>query len=125
RPSGLGRRADVEGEPSLCNALLLSEPGAEFARLWRERIDGAFDGASWSAHSTLLPARLHAEHPGLARVEPQRSFYPVMWSRDDLRRLVGEDDPSLLDGAYSVHLWAHRWWSRRRRGSSGLDSRPL
>jgi hypothetical protein len=118
----LGREADVDGEPSLCNALLIAEPGAAFTQLWRERIEEAFDGASWSAHSTLLPARLHAAHPELARVEPARSFYPVMWSREGFRRLFEEDDPAALDGAYSLHLWAHLWWARRRRDFSGFHA---
>jgi hypothetical protein len=117
-PFVLGREADVEGEPSLCNALLMATPGADFARLWHGRIDGAFDGASWSAHSTLLPARLHAAHPELAHVEPPRSFYPHMWSADGLRTLFEEDDPASLEGAYSTHLWAHLWWSSRRRDFS-------
>lgn len=63
QPFVLGWEGDVvpaTGEaprPSLCNALIMAEPGAAFGRLWLEEMRAAFDG-SWSAHSTPLPERL-------------------------------------------------------------------
>lgn len=117
----IGREDDVDGIPSLCNALLLARPGAAFTTRWLDELDGAFDG-SWSNHSTLLPARLHAAAPELAHVEPTRSFYPVMWRSRDLEALWECDEPQLLDGAYSVHLWAHLWWARRRRDFVGFHA---
>ncbi|MEZ0216547.1 MAG: glycosyltransferase, partial [Rariglobus sp.] len=35
---------------SLCNALMMAEPGSAFARIWLERMPAALDG-SWSNHS--------------------------------------------------------------------------
>ena len=48
-PAVIGREADVRDEygrmrGALSNALLMSAPGGEFVRVWRERIAGAFDG---------------------------------------------------------------------------------
>lgn len=115
----LGREADFLHEPgsavrkeSLCNALIMAEPNAPFVRRWRDSTPAAF-GQGWSAHSCQLAARLRWEHPDEVHVEPERSFYPYMWTPPDLARLLTEchDD---WDGVYSVHLWNHLWWSRHR-----------
>ena len=59
----LGREDDVRDEvtgvvhPSLCNALLLSEPHSLFAVTWRRTVADALNG-TWSNHSTLLPYEL-------------------------------------------------------------------
>lgn len=99
-------------ETSLCNAMIFAEPGAPFVRRWLEEMPAAFDG-SWSNHSCQLAARLHARHPEEVHVEPARTFYPYMWTPEQLRRLF-EEDHSDWRGACSVHLWAHLWWDRRR-----------
>jgi hypothetical protein len=126
KPFVIGREADVvqrRGEPAtpaLCNALLMAESGSLFAQMWLERMPKAFDG-SWSAHSTELPQLLHSRHPELVHVEPQTSFYPYMWTRtgiaDMLERLVPQPDD-----AYSMHLWSHLWWRRRRRDFSSFHA---
>ena len=124
-PFVLGREDDVrlatgEFRPSLCNALIMSEPGAAFARLWRDRMEAAFDG-TWSQHSTVLPAALAAEHPTLIHVEPAHTFYPFMWTREDLHRLLVADAP-VADDATSIHLWAHLWWDESRRDFSDFHA---
>lgn len=125
----LGREGDVvcqttgERRRSLCNALILSEPGAPFGRLWRAAMDEAFDG-SWSNHSTLLPQRLAEAHPGLLHVEPERSFYPHPWTRVGIRTMLEGCDPD-FEGVYSMHLWSHLWWSRWRRGFSTFHAGRL
>ncbi len=125
----LGREDDVPCDgtataaPSLCNALIMAERGAEFARLWRARMAAAFDG-SWSRHSTLLPRVLADEHPALIHVEPAPTFYPYMWTRDDLHRLLEARETVGAEVA-SVHLWAHLWWSKTRRDFSALHAGML
>jgi hypothetical protein len=122
----LGREDDLRQEagrevlPSLCNAFIMAEPGAPFLRLWSEAMAGSFDG-SWSEHSTLLPQRLASLHPELIHIEPSRSFYPFMWSRDGLRRLLVEREAD-LSGVLSVHLWAHLWWEERRKDFSEVHA---
>jgi hypothetical protein len=96
-------------QDSLCNALMLAEPGSAFARIWLERMPAALDG-SWSNHSCQLAERLRAEFPCLVHVEPSVSFYPYMWTRPALRALLEENHP-LPPGAFSIHLWAHMWWA--------------
>jgi hypothetical protein len=129
KPFVIGREADVvqrrgqPATPALCNALLMAESGSLFAQMWLERMPKAFDG-SWSAHSTELPHLLHSHHPELVHVEPQTSFYPYMWTRtgiaDMLERLVPQPDD-----AYSMHLWSHLWWRRRRRDFSSFHASLL
>jgi len=122
----LGREGDIQdavsGElrPSLCNALIMAQPNARFGDLWLERSREAFDG-SWSNHSTLLPYRLSQEHPDWIHVEPPRSFYAYMWTIDDIRALFEGRDTD-WEGAYSIHLWSHLWWSRRRRDFSRVHA---
>jgi hypothetical protein len=121
----LGREDDVvdqrtgEIRPSLCNALILARPGAEFLRLWLDGMADAFDG-SWSNHSTFLPQKLSQQHPELIHVEPSRSFYPFMWTRADLHTLLEGPRPN-LEGAFSIHLWSHLWWEKRRRDFSDIS----
>ena len=126
QPFVLGREADVQcqstGEvrSSVCNAFIMSEPHSEFGRLWRDAMASAFDG-SWSRHSTFLPCDLATAHPELVHLEPSRTFYPYMWTREDLRRLL-EGCEQVGPDVASIHLWAHLWWSERRRDFSDFHA---
>lgn len=129
KPFVLGRERNVIhpktrlASPSLCNALIMAEPGAEFGRQWLEEIERAFDG-TWSEHSCALPHRLAERSPSLIHIEPQNSFYKYMWTRHDLRMLLEENRGDLTD-AYSVHLWSHLWWEENRRDFSPFHARLL
>lgn len=113
---------EVTGErrPSLCNALMLSEPAAEFARTWRERLGGALNG-TWSNHSGFLAQELRGELPGRVRVEPHSSFFPALCTPAGVSALL-QSDRIDLSSSYSVHLWAHVWWDEGRRDFSALHS---
>jgi hypothetical protein len=110
----LGREDQVvhqqtgEIQDSLCNAFIMAEPGAEFAKNWLERMPDAMDG-SWSAHSCQLAHKLSVEYPQHIHIEPPSSFYPFMWTREGVRALLDECHHDWRD-AYSVHLWNHLWW---------------
>lgn len=125
-PFVLGREPDIRDEvtgtmkPSICNAFIMSEPGAEFGRLWLDEMPRAFNG-SWSEHSTLLPHRLAELHPSLVHVEPQRTFYKHLWTRAGLEMLLRGCDRD-FEGVVSMHLWSHLWWSRRRRAFSDFHA---
>jgi glycosyltransferase involved in cell wall biosynthesis len=122
----IGREDDVvcdrtgRARPSLCNALLASEPSAPFAVRWRERLYGAFDG-SWSNHSGLLPWALSEEFPDEVHVEPPRTFYRHGFRPAGVRALLERLDDD-FDGMVSMHLWSHLWWDRRRRDYSHVHA---
>jgi len=129
KPFVLGRENDVYDlaarteRPSLCNAFIMSERGAAFGRLWLERMADAFNG-TWSNHSTLLPFELSRQHPDWIHLEPPRTFYKFMWSREGIRALLeGLDTDN--EGVVSFHLWSHLWWSRRRRDFSDFHGGRL
>lgn len=112
-PFVIGREPDVADElsgerrPSLCNALLLAEPGARFAREWRRRMAGALNG-TWSNHSGFLAQTLSEEMPDAVHVEPEASFFPFPCSAEGLRSLLDGGDAD-TSASYSVHLWEHVW----------------
>src|SRR5262249_41234138 len=126
KPFVLGRERDVQdpntgrSAPSLCNALIMSTPGADFGCLWLKGMEIEFDG-TWINHSTLFPQRLAAQFPALIHVEPQRSFYHFSPSRRDLAVLL-EDCQPIPDGVYSIHLWAHLWWEEHRLDFSSFHA---
>jgi glycosyltransferase involved in cell wall biosynthesis len=105
-----------ERRPSLCNALLMSEPQGAFARAWRERMAGSLDG-SWSNHSGFLSHTLSEHMPDRVRVESQESFFAFPPTVRGLAALLRERH-EIPSEALSVHLWAHLWWERRRRDFS-------
>ena len=104
------------GRSSLCNALLMAEPGAAFARAWRARMAGALDG-TWSNHSGFLARALADAMPDAVHVEPEGTFYPFRSDRSGLAALLLEHHP-VPPTACTVHLWAHLWWDRERRDFS-------
>jgi len=113
----MGRESDVCDEngrwaPSLCNALMMSAPGAEFGRQWLESMAAQFDG-SWSNHSTLFPWRLAQQFPEKIHIEPERSFFHFPPSTVGLISLFDDCQP-IPNGVYSLHLWAHLWWDESR-----------
>jgi hypothetical protein len=127
-PAVIGREADVADEggrlrPSLSNALIMSEPGGEYVRAWRERTAAAFDG-SWSEHSCLLANTLAQELSDAVVIEPQRSFHAFEPTPAGLRSLL-IDPPGELEGIVSAHLMAHLWWNEWRRDFLDLHANMI
>ena len=110
----LGDAASREAGGSLCNAWMMGEPGAPFAREWLARLKETFDG-TWNAHSCLAPYRLSREHPDWIHVEPERSFFYFDYNAPGLRDIFMRRVADLA-GIYSIHLWSHRWWNANLRG---------
>jgi hypothetical protein len=122
----IGREPEMQDEltgelkPSLCNALLMAQPGAEFARVWRARMAGAINGA-WSNHSGFLAQSLSEELPAAVRVEPEPSFFPVPCTPVGIDGLLRDGRPD-LSHSYLVHLWAHVWWNQDRTDFSSYHA---
>ena len=124
---------------SLLNAVMLSRPDSEFAKVWRDLIVESMDG-SWSAHSCELAARLADEHPHAVRVLPCEAFARFPPSPAGLRALLvdpvadrvasagsgGASDGASgrasgggpgapgLDGSFVLHLCEHLWGEEGR-----------
>jgi hypothetical protein len=109
--------------PSLCNAVMFSQPGATFGARWRERMAEVFDG-SWSRHSCDEAARLWRHERDTLRVLPSVYFYRYGSSIAGLRSLLEESDIA-RDDLYSVHLWAHLWWDVSRRDFSDVSAAEI
>lgn len=101
---------------SLCNAWMMGVPDSDFAKLLLARTYDSFDG-TWSAHSTFLPYRLSREHPEWIHIEPQHSFFFYDWTREGISGIFEKSLPK-MDNVYSIHLWSHMWWDRKRIDSS-------
>jgi len=101
--------------PSLCNAVILAAPNAAFVRAWRAQIADAFDG-SWSNHSCALAARLWRENAAPIQVLPADRFFAFPWTIKGMQRLFEHDESRapFMKSVYSIHLWAHLWWSESR-----------
>jgi hypothetical protein len=122
----IGREAPVHHErtgtlkPSLCNAVLMAERGAEFARAWRRQMGPALDG-TWSNHSGFLAESLSRMMAEAVHVERPRSFFPYGPNCADLTTLFERLELN-TDGILSVHLWAHLWWERSRTDYSAFHA---
>jgi len=112
-----------ERRPSLCNALLISEPKSRYACAWREQMAAALDG-TWSNHSGFLSRALADELPNDVRVEPPSSFFPAPITPEGLHDLL-EVDATDVSRAYTIHLWAHVWWRSTRRDFSTVHGGTL
>ncbi|MDZ7718942.1 MAG: glycosyltransferase [Balneolaceae bacterium] len=129
KPFVLGREPDIysestgEKQRSLCNALIMAEPNAEFAQRWFDDMQNHFDG-SWSNHSTVLPQKLSEELPDEIHIEPQTSFYHFEWTKSNLKDLF-ERDVGELPGVYSIHLWKHLWFSSWKNDFSSFNGKRL
>jgi hypothetical protein len=122
KPFVMGRELPVVRAPgeapedSLCNAMMMAEPGADFARAWLADMYRSFDG-SWSRHSCTQAAIVRERMPETVHVEPPRTFYKHESTAAGIERLfLGLDTDN--EGVCSFHLWNHLWWEASRRDFS-------
>lgn len=105
---------------SLCNAVMLAQPGSRFVEVWRETMNATFDGR-WNSHSCRQAASLWQQHPFDLTVLPSACFYRYGSSPEGLYSLLEDSDSDRSD-LYSIHLWAHLWWSRARNDVSNISA---
>ena len=112
--------ASEQGEDSLCNALIMSEPEAAFGAQWLANMYQVFDG-TWSRHSCLEAGRLSKMMPETLYICPQHFFYKHPSTPEGIQTLLLGRDYDYA-GMYSLHLWAHLWWDKRRRDFSSFHA---
>ncbi len=112
-----------EVRPSLCNAIMMAEPQARFARVWRDRIGEEMNG-SWSNHSCQLAHVLSNEMPDAVHIEPAETFLGIPLTPEAISALLEGGELDTAD-SYAVHLWEHLWWDYERRDFSNVHARQL
>lgn len=97
-----------QGDRGLCNAVMLSEPGAHFLQVWLAsyrlfRSPGR--AAYWDEHSVRVPAML-ARCTGMDEaihiLDEEAFFYP---SWEEMSALFESSDEALFSRSYCVHYW--------------------
>lgn len=99
------------------NALIVSEPGADFLRHWLARyVD--FNDAKWEYHSTIVPYELSRAFPHLVHVI--NSFFRPNWREID--QLFANRDFD-LGRVYALHLYTrfHREFFETGKRLDGKD----
>lgn len=95
---------------TLCNGVILAEPGAEFLNHCLEAFQNFRSTGRDQFYAELacrVPARLAAEYPDLLTVEPECSFHtPDYRVSHGIKELFGEGDIDYGGKAYAHHLWA-------------------
>lgn len=110
-------------QPSVCNALIMMEQGAEFGEKYLNQMSSELDG-SWSNHSCFLAYKISEQNPDLVHLEPKRSFYKHPCTPEGLETLFRGLDEDFKD-IYSIHMWSHLWWSRSRKDFSTFHAGKL
>jgi hypothetical protein len=116
---------DNSGEKtkSLCNALMMAESGAEYAKQWLEQSYSTFDG-SWSKHSCQLAATIADQIPEAVHVVPPVHFFKHMWTTEGIHTLFEGLDTN-FEEVYSTHMWNHLWWDEARTDFSTFHAGRL
>lgn len=103
----------------LCNAVIMSAPGAAFLEHWYEGYR-EFNPDGWIEISVQKPMALAAQFPELIHIEPNESFFKFDWSQRHVAMLHSE--VSDVSDCYSIHLWETIVW---REILSNLDPLKL
>jgi hypothetical protein len=97
----------------LCNAVILSEPGAPFLRRWYEqfrmfRSKGRDD--YYDELACTFPTRLATEFPDEVTILPLTAFFWPSWQKKDLPLMFVSREPLVSPDAYANHLWQGGTW---------------
>ena len=110
--------------PSLCNAVMFARPGAPFVQRWLRAMPDKFDG-TWSAHSCQAAADLAFDNAAQDVVLlPWAWFYRHGATATGLASLFEQAGP-LRHDVFSLHLWAHLWWTESRTDFSHFHAGRL
>lgn len=100
-----------DGPTGLCNAVLLSEPGSPFIRMWLESYRNFRSRGRdkyWNEHSVKVPERLAEKYPGsLTRLGPDVFHHPL-YDMAGLQALFEERHQ--YPQALVHHLWESFSW---------------
>jgi hypothetical protein len=110
----MGREGEPGQGPGLCNAVVLSEPGAPFLRRWREEyrtFRSTGHDQYWNEHSVKVPLRLMQENPAEITVLSPKAFFWPRGKDEEIKLIFGPSDGRDVRGLYANHLWETlAWW---------------
>lgn len=92
-----------ESSTSLCNAIIFSEPNAEFLDLWEKDYVDAFVPNGWAEACVVLPMTVAKNHPDKITILPGEMFYRPMWY--ETQKIFEDDCPVVPEDLYILHLW--------------------
>ena len=128
-PFVLGQQG-ISGAEGLCNAIILSEKDAFFARKWLEGFDPqrsywqGFRSTGiddyWCELSVEYPAFLAGVYPDAIWIEPHDSFHWPLYYEPHLARLFKEKGAA-FPNALCHHLWETLSWGPYLRDMSITD----
>lgn len=99
-----GEKEHMPGTP------ILAERGADFIRIWLDRMADGLRKGVWAWHCVCLPAEIYHEHPDLAHVIQADLVIPFDFNdKKILQPEYTEETLSSVENAYTVHMWDTIW----------------
>lgn len=102
----------------LCNAVIMSKPDAEFAKIWlsyfhTENIKcREVHDEHWDYLAVLLPFELSKQKPELIHIEKHTAFHWPLWTCGGNGNDLFKNHPvDAYPDAYCHHLWESMHWS--------------
>ena len=94
---------DING---LCNALIISEPDAEFLNIWLEEFDRDYTNDDWNKFAVRVPYEISKKYSDLIHIEPVRSFHKYNWQECFYDTTNNEKFCSFMNdsGIFSKHM---------------------
>ena len=99
-------------ESILCNGVILAEKNSAFIKLWMDtyktfRSKGR--DKFWNEHSSVIPAKLAAEHQQLITVAGPRCFHYPLYTKEGLHSMFEAVTP--FPESYIHHVWESFSWN--------------
>jgi len=93
----------VESLTALCNAVIFSEPNAEFLDLWSEPYAETFKPKGWGEACVKLPVKVANENPSKITLLKPELFYRPMWYETE--KIFYDICPEVPKDLIILHLW--------------------
>jgi len=93
----------VESQNALCNAIIFSEPKAEFLDLWSEPYVETFKPDGWGEACVQLPLEVAKQNPSKITLLRPELFYRPMWY--ETQKIFYDLCPVVPKDLYILHFW--------------------
>ena len=93
----------IEDQNRLCNAIIFSEPNAEFLDLWSGRYEEAFNPDGWAEGCVELPSKVAKENPSKITLLESELFYRPMWY--ETQKIFSDPCSVIPENLCILHFW--------------------